>query len=577
MGISPVTDVPGTDLESVTMDSHDFRSTPSLAWLLSALLVSPCAAATEPGLVGHWKLAGDCRDSSPRGNHAVNHGVELTGPDGARFDGVDDYIEVPRSESLRLGSGDFSIAVWVYTESELDDVLGDLVSKYDPETRTGLNFGIMSYAGVTSAQSNRRNLFFGIDAGRIDPEWTDCGRPGNNFYVKALAVYDGGLYAATWEPGEGESGHVYRFEAPNRWIDCGSPDVSNAVTALAVYQDKLYAGVEYYSGGGSALPLSPNTHPGGKVYRYEGGTEWTDCGKLGDVKSVSGLAEFRGRLYAGTGTSGGWRDMPRTRGMYRYEGGTKWISCGCPGLRVVHLGVHNGNLYGLSYDQGGFFQYEGETNWKRLGPVPDSTQVYSFAVFEGKIHVGTWPTGSVFRYDGPQAWTHCGRLGEEKEVMGMAVYNGKLYAGTLPLGAVYRYDGEGRWTSTGRLDQTPDVTYRRVWSMAVYGGKLFAGTLPSGHVWSLEAGKCVTDDRALAPGRRHVAAVKSGGLLKLYVDGRCVATSSGFNPNDYDLTNDRPWRIGLGQHDHFRGKMRDLRIYDRALEDQDVQRLCEGI
>ena len=99
-----------------------------MVWLLLALPVSPCAAATEPGLVGHWKLAGDCRDSSPRANHGVNHGVELAGPDGAQFDGVDDYIEVPRSESLRLGSGDFSIAVWVHTESELDDVLGDLVA-----------------------------------------------------------------------------------------------------------------------------------------------------------------------------------------------------------------------------------------------------------------------------------------------------------------------------------------------------------------------------------------------------------------------------------------------------------------
>jgi len=78
---------------------------------------------------------------------------------------------------------------------------------------------------------------------------------------------------------------------------------------------------------------------------------------------------------------------------------------------------------------------------------------------------------------------------------------------------------------------------------------------------------------ALAPGWRHVAAVKSGARLKLYVDGRCVAASSDFNPNDYNLTNDRPLRIGLGQHDHFRGKMRDLRIYDRALDEQAVQRL----
>lgn len=537
-------------------------------------LASVALAASDDGLVGHWKLAGDCRDSSGQGNHGTNHGVRLQDLEGAQFDGIDDFIEVPASKSLELGTSDCSVAVWGHTAAELDDVLGDILSKYDPATRTGLLFGIMNYTGVTSAQSNDRNLFFGIDAGRADPKWIDRGRPGNNHYIKALTVFDGSLYAATWEPGEGESGHVYRYEAPDMWHDCGSPHVCNSVTALAVYNGKLYAGVEYYSGGGSALPLSPNTNHGGKVYRYEGGTQWTDCGKLADVRSVSSLAVFRGKLYAGTGTTGGWRDRPRTRGLYRYGGGTTWTSCGCPGLRVVHVAVYNGDLYGLSYDGGGFFRYEGGTDWTRLGPVPDTSQVYSLAVYQGQIHVGTWPTGSVFRYDGPQNWTHRGRLGEEKEVMGMALYNGSLYAGTLPLGAVFRYDGGNRWTSTGQLDNTADVTYRRVWSMAVYDGKLFAGTLPAGHVWSFEAGKCVTNDRALAPGWRHVAAVKSSDRLKLYVDGKCVATSSTFKPTDYSLANDKPLKIGFGQNDYFNGKLKDIRLYNRALDEAAIGVLC---
>ena len=235
----------------------------------------------------------------------------------------------------------------------------------------------------------------------------------------------------------------------------------NAINALAVYQGKLYAGSELYSGGGSALPLSPNTNHGGRVFRYEGGTRWTNVGKIADVRSVSGLASFNGELYAGTGTTGAWRDKPRTRGMYRYDGKDGWISCGCPGQRIAHLAVHNGNLFGLSYDDGGFFRYDGGTNWTSLGPVPMTSQVYSSAIYEGKLLAGTWPTGSVYRFDGTKTWQSTGRLGEEKEVMGMSVYNGKLYAGTLPLAAVYRYDGQNNWTSTGRLDKTPDVVYRR--------------------------------------------------------------------------------------------------------------------
>jgi hypothetical protein len=157
--------------------------------------------------------------------------------------------------------------------------------------------------------------------------------------------------------------------------------------------------------------------------------------------------------------------------------------------------------------------------------------------------------------------------------MAMMVYNGKLYAGTLPLAEVYRYEGGTTWTRTGQLDTTPDVTYRRVWSMAVYQGKLFGGTLPSGHVYSLEAGKNVTYDHELRPGWRHLAAVRQGDRLKLYVDGAPVATSTPFNPADYDLSNGRPLRIGFGPHDHFNGRLRDLRLYNRALTDAEVSAL----
>ena len=154
--------------------------------------------------------------------------------------------------------------------------------------------------------------------------------------------------------------------------------------------------------------------------------------------------------------------------------------------------------------------------------------------------------------------------------MGMAVYNGGLYAGTLPLAEVYRYDGTNKWTSTGQLDHTPDVRYRRAWSMAVYQGKLFCGVLPSGSVLSLEAGKSVTYDRALAAGWRHLVAVKSGHRLKLYIDGNHVADSTPFDPEEFNLSVQGPLKIGFGQHDYFNGRMKDLRIYNRALSPDEI-------
>src|SRR4029453_11493882 len=82
---------------------------------------SASGGSLEQGLVGYWKLQGDCRDYSGRGNHGVNHGVNLD--DGA-FDGISNYIEVPASSSLRLGIGDFALSVWIYTQKDLDDVVG---------------------------------------------------------------------------------------------------------------------------------------------------------------------------------------------------------------------------------------------------------------------------------------------------------------------------------------------------------------------------------------------------------------------------------------------------------------------
>lgn len=542
---------------------------------LLAIVFSVSQASAEDGLVAHWKLTSDAKDSSGNGRHAVNHGVGFGGSDCAVFDGRQAWLEVPRNRIPDLGTGQFSISVEVKTEADLDDALGDILSWYDPQTRNGINFGLLNYSGVTCSQSNWRNVFFGIDDAHGGDDWQDCGRPGNNWLVNSLAVFNGDLYAATWEPGENDRGHVYRYAGGQKWVDCGSPSPANGLKSLAVYQGRLYVSSELYDGGGSSLPLSPNKSLGGNVYRYEGGTEWTDCGRIADVRSVSGLTVYRGKLYAGTGTTGAWRDTPRTRGMYRFDGIGKWTDCGCPGLRVTHVGVHNGDLFGLSYDAGGFFRYQGGQEWGRLGPVPDTTQVYSMMTYEGGLHVGTWPTGSVFRFDGPQKWTHIGRLGEEKEVMAVSVYNGKFYAGTLPLGAVFRYDGDSNWTNTGQLDRTPSVRYRRAWSMAVFDGKLFCGVLPSGHVHSLEAGKAVSYDKQLQPGWRHLTAVRNQSRLRLYVDGKLVSESDEFDSSAFDLNPDRPLKIGFGQHDYFNGRMRDLRIYNRALTSQQIQQLAD--
>jgi hypothetical protein len=166
-------------------------------------------------------------------------------------------------------------------------------------------------------------------------------------------------------------------------------------------------------------------------------------------------------------------------------------------------------------------------------------------------------------------------LGDELEVMGMLVHNGHLYGGTLPLAAVFRYDGEKKWTKTAQLDTTPDVKYRRAWTMASFDGRLFCSTLPSGSVHSLETGPCVTFDRELPNGWQHVAAVKRGGVLQLYVNGVPVAESRRFDPARFDLTNAVPLRIGGGSGNYFRGSLSDVRFYRRVLSEAEIHDLAK--
>lgn len=524
--------------------------------------------AEDKALLGDWRLMGDARDSSTHQNNGINRGVLLKSGQPAGFDGGTAYIEVPHSKSLSLGKEEFTISVSVNTRSDLGDVIGNVLSKYDPQTRKGFQLSIKNHAGVTSSQSNDRHLQFGIDNGKIDAKWTDHGRLGNAILVYSMAVYDGQLFAGTCVPGKDAAGRVFRFDGDQKWIDCGAPDVCNAVNSLVVFQGKLYAGTGKYRLKGSSLAESENPHFGGNVYRYEGDGKWSHCGNLPGVESINGMVVYKGNLYASS--------MYKPAAFFRYDGGTRWTSCGVPdGKRVESLAVYNGDLYATGYDEGAVYRFNGKT-WTHAGKVGESTQTYGFTVYEGNLYVSEWPHAEVYRYAGKNQWKLAGKLGAEKESMPLVVYNGKMYGGTLPLAEVYRYDGGLDWKNTGRLDMTPDVRYRRVWSMAVFQGRLFAGTLPAGRVHSIEAGKSATYDTALKPGWRHIAAVKAKDRLKLYVDGELVASSTQFDPGDYDLSNTKPLKIGFGAHDYFNGKMKGLKLFQRALKTEEIQELYKS-
>ncbi len=535
-----------------------------LLTLLATLFLGVLTADAEQPIAA-WRLERDTRDGSGNDLHLDAVGIRFAkaaGRRSARFDGRTSVLSSSAGSGLDLGSDPFSITAWVHTDELLDDVLGDVVSKFDPSRRRGFQLSIKSNVGVTNTSSNYRHVHFGIDNSQLETSWTDHGRPGNNMYVFSLLVHQGQLYAGTCEPGIKEAGHVYRFDGKAGWIDLGTPDRCNAVSTLCSFGGEIYAGTSKYRLAGSSLAESPNLTHGGRVFRYLGGKKWQSLGKLGEAEALYGSVVYRGKLYVSAMYS---------PGLFRYDPdatGSKWTNCGTfEGKRVESLAVYNGAIYATGFDEAGVYRYDG-TGWEHLGIVGENTQTYGFTVYRGRLHVSSWPTGSVYRMEasaGKTVWAFAGRLGMEKESMPLAVYNGMMYSGTLPLGEVFRFDGGTRWTSLGRIDTTPDVRYRRAWSMAVYRGRLFAGVLPSGRVKSIEAGKSVTSDVELPSGWVHLAAVKDSDRLRLYVDGKLVAESSRFKASDFDLSNQVPLTVGRGQHDHFNGSLRDVRLYRAAL------------
>lgn len=529
-------------------------------------------AGEAPGLVGHWRLAVDADDSSSNGLDAANHGVvfQTKGPDGtaqaSAFDGKGAHLVVKPSEKLRLGSGDFSVALWVHASDASGGDPGDLVTLFDESSRTGFNLSLRTNTGVTSNTANVRQLQFGIDAGSA-PKWSDEGRPGGAILAIAMAVHEGQLYAGTGDNAPGALGRVYRYDGERKWVDCGAPDRCNAVFSLISHEGKLYAGTAKYRFGGSALVESDNMNPGGGIFRYDGGTTWTEVGRLPGVEAIGGMVTFNGQLYVSS--------LYRPAGFFRYESDGSWTSLPVPegDKRVESLAVFGDHLWAGTYDGGRVYRYDGKA-WEDLGLIGDNTQTYSFTPYRGRLCVGTWPSGRVYRWE-DNRWEDLGRMGDEREVMGMLVHNGKLYGGSLPLAAVFRYDGGQNWTNTAQLDTTPDVTYRRAWTMAEFGGRLFCSTLPSGVIHAMEAGAVVSHDHALPPGWQHVAAVKRGGSLALYVNGQRVAESRPFDPAALDLSNDSPMRIGAGAGGNFQGALSDLRLYDRALTDAEISTLAK--
>ena len=267
-------------------------------------------------LIAHWPLNGNAEDSVGQ-NHGWTRDIEfVAGPAGvdgtaARFNGRDSLVEVPDAEPLRLGNRDFSISSWVRCEQPMRGVFGDILSKFDPSGRSGLNFSIAGSSPAYNGMSDTRHVHFGIDDGYLS-SWEDCGQPWpSNSLVPCLIVYEGELYCGTADASNPtDACRVLKWTGGTEWTDCGrlgsDPD-HLSVQAMIVHDGKLYAGTgvwDWVKAHGAVEGFQPALS---HVFVYEGGTEWRDLGQVGEGVRVLCMGSFDGGLYSGLDAEGGGR------------------------------------------------------------------------------------------------------------------------------------------------------------------------------------------------------------------------------------------------------------------------------
>jgi hypothetical protein len=547
--------------------------------------------------IAHWPLADDAADLGGTHHGTAENVVfreDATAPGGraAVFNGVDACITVPDHADLRLGDRPFTITAWIKLDSRVTNAPGEILSQFDPAKRRGFSIRTGCSAPGYSSITDMRGISAGMD-NAVDGEWRDHGRPWpSNTLVSTLTVYRGQLYTGIGDAMRTEdTPAVFRYAGGTDWEFCGRLDVdprTRSIQSMIVHQGNLYAGTGTWDWAKTFKGICGPTH----VFRYEGGTKWTDCGQFGEARRVLSLASFDGALYAGDDEGKAWR----------YERDGEWVFCGRLGHhdRVNAMMVYRGHLYGAPH--GAVYRYEGGTEWVLVGGHDklnkDKTnffgegQSHTLNVYESHLWVGLWPQGKALRYEGgegPGVWSDRGTLGVDpihrcNEINDLTVYNSKLYAGLLPLGEVWRLDEGADWTMIKRLVNNPAYdpkasrSWARVPSMAGFQGRLFAGTsncdsvaeenprADTGSVFSFEAGRNVALDDDLGDGWHHLAFVRDETELRLSIDGRVVSRSAKFDARDFDLTNGLPLQIGLGPQNFFTGSICDVRLYDHTRE-----------
>lgn len=162
----------------------------------------------------------------------------------------------------------------------------------------------------------------------------------------------------------------------------------------------------------------------------------------------------------------------------------------------------------------------------------------------------------------------------------------------IPKAQVYRYEVDGHWTLLRSLASRPDyseqvtASWNRVTCFAAHQSRLFAGTGSCrrracdvdpegtlGRVYAAQAGQMVSHEHDIGGAWTHLAAVRDGKHLRLYVNGRLSGSSTAPAGHCFELSNTQPMRIGSGAQSSFDGAIADVRLYGEAIAESEIARL----
>jgi len=343
--------------------------------------------------------------------------------------------------------------------------------------------------------------------------------------ISASVVYNGSLYVGT---NKADSAEIYRYngDALGTWtkisgtagtVGDNATTLIDMISSMTVYNGYLYAGT---------------TEPDkGEVYRYNGGSSWTQinvtntAGKFvttTGIDGVSTMAVFGGRLLIGT------REVTKAE-IYMYNGGTTWIAVnGTAGTFVAtnSIGmdmitqmvvVNNQLIIGtLKAGDADVLRWNGIAGGSpffalNLASATGSylidnaaqtgtNEITAMTVWAGKLIVAIRRAANqadILMYQEPpggaapiNSWTRlnsaAGTIGTASidSVTALTVYNGRLYAGTNePNGAeIYRYDEGKSWTrvsqnTVGTIAAGGTGSIDTISTLLPYNNNLFAGTL----------------------------------------------------------------------------------------------------